>query len=417
MEKTQKSPSKQTSPQIKIEPIIPQAKLLFDYEASILGAIAGTGGGKTVLGYWWLFLRMDHYKGFGWGLAEPTYQMLSKIILNSPDPERPDILHWLDRMGMDPNYKAGEKIIETVNGKIYIGSADNPDSLQGAAVRGYWLDEAGMMSLLSFETAEQRVSMMNGQVLLTTTPYNRGWLKTEVADKADGKSIHVENWRSIDRPGFPVERYELMKSRWSKERFSMIFNGTFEKPEGLIYSDFDRMRHIVPDPFIGDRRPVRVVGGIDWGFNNPGCILLIALDNDGRKYVIHEIYETGKTLDNWIKFALSLQREFGVEKYYCDPSEPNNIEMMRRAGVYAVKGQNDVIPGINAVIEDLKTGNLLFVQDKAKYLIDEIEGYLWKEKEGSIKDEPVKENDHAVDTLRYTVMGIKNIVPFFAGRA
>mgnify|MGYP001578079680 CR=1 FL=1 len=44
-------------------------------------------------------------------------------------------------------------------------------------------DEAGQMSLKAFETALQRVAMLQGQVVLTTTPYNLGWLLTEVVQR------------------------------------------------------------------------------------------------------------------------------------------------------------------------------------------------------------------------------------------
>jgi len=119
--------------------LIPQqADLLGDKHARTLAAIAGTGGGKTSMGYWWLAWRMEDQPGYGWGLAEPTYGMLDKIILNSPDPERPSLIDWLKSVGLYIDYKAIARIIITKLGKIYLGSADNPDSMQGPALKGYW---------------------------------------------------------------------------------------------------------------------------------------------------------------------------------------------------------------------------------------------------------------------------------------
>ena len=60
-----------------------QANLLTDFKSAVLAAIAGTGGGKTMTGYWWLHSRMEAYPGNTWGMAEPTYNMLSKIIFYS----------------------------------------------------------------------------------------------------------------------------------------------------------------------------------------------------------------------------------------------------------------------------------------------------------------------------------------------
>jgi len=238
-------------PVIDLYPIGGQSALLADYKARTLAAIAGTGGGKTQLGYWWLYLRMLNDPGYAWGMAEPTYSMLEKIIIHSPDPKRPDLLTWLAMMGLEPDYEAVAKIINTNLGKIYLGSADNPNSMQGAAVRGYWLDEAGMMSLIAYQTAMQRVSLYDGQVLITTTPYNRGWLKTEVHDKAEGDYIHVEKWTSIDNPAFPKHVYEEMRSgpnAMQPHRFRMIYMAEFERPIGLIYSSFDSEKCVIP-PF------------------------------------------------------------------------------------------------------------------------------------------------------------------------
>lgn len=50
--------------------------------------------------------------------------------------------------------------------------------------------------------------------------------------------------------------------------------------------------------------------------------------------------------------------------------------------------------------------NRFFVFRGLVNLLDEIENYRWAEKNEQLKDEPVKEYDHAVDALRYAVMVI-----------
>jgi phage terminase large subunit-like protein len=109
-----------------------QAALLTDFTSSVLAAIAGTGGGKTILGYWWLHSRMEAYPGNTWAMAEPTYNMLSKIILVSSDPARPTLERYLADIGHHPHWiSKQDQIIGTDFGQIYLGSADNPDSMQG----------------------------------------------------------------------------------------------------------------------------------------------------------------------------------------------------------------------------------------------------------------------------------------------
>lgn len=249
-------------PSIDFDAIPGQSDLLADYQARTLAAIAGTGGGKTAMGYWWLLLRMQAQPGYGWGVCEPTYQMLNKIIVNSPDPNRPSLFDWLTQVGLRPIYHAVDRIIDCDLGTIYLGSADKPDTMQGPALKGYWLDEGGMMSLTAYQTALQRVSFYDGQVLISTTPYNRGWLKTEVNDKADDNRIMVRRWRSIDNPKFPKHVYYEMRdgpNAIQRHRFAMMYDAQFERPTGLIYSSFDRTKCAV-EPFKIPRTWPRYVG-------------------------------------------------------------------------------------------------------------------------------------------------------------
>lgn len=299
-----------------------QAKLLADASAKVLAAIAGTGGGKTMLGYWWLHSRMEAFPGNTWGMAEPTYPMLSKVILNSSDPERPTLQQYLAQVGHNPVYHAVDHIMVTDHGQIYLGSADNPDSMQGAALKGYWLDEAGLMDLRAYETALQRVSMMGGQVLLTTTPYNMGWLKTEVADKAGQGGIVVERWRSIDRPGFPRESYEDMRLKLPGWRFAMLFDAMFERPAGLIYAAFNEAVCVV------DRFPIPehwlVYVGHDFGPDNPAALFTAQDPATGNFFHFNE-YLPGPGV------AVS-ERVEAWKKLLALPGKSKTYNVLRRVG-------------------------------------------------------------------------------------
>ena len=262
-----------------------QANILTNFTDRILAVIAGTGAGKTMTGYWWLHSRMEAYPGQTWGMAEPTWPMLDKIIFNSSDPGRPTLEQYLRSVGHHPVLSKGERIIRTDFGQIYLYTAENPNTMQGAPVKGFWLDEGGQMSLLAHETVLQRCSMLQGQELITTTPYNLGWLLTEVVNKK-GHGIAVEQWKSIDRPGFPRESYEFMRQRLPPWRFAMLYDAQFEKPAGLIYQAFNESVCVV------DRFPIPyswlVYVGHDFGADNP-CALFYAQDpGTGNFFLFHE---------------------------------------------------------------------------------------------------------------------------------
>lgn len=230
---------------------------------------------------------MEAIPGYTWGIAEPTYKMLDTVILNSSDPGRPTLFDYFRGIGHHPYWVNKQSLIlGTDFGQIYLSSADNPDSMQGAALKGYWLDESGQMKALAHDTARQRCAMMQGQVLHTTTPYNLGALKTDVWDKRNDKGTHVETWRSIDRPGFPRARYDEEKRRLPPWRFAMMFDAKFDRPAGIIYGAFNENVCLI------DRFPISpswlIYAGHDFGADNP-CALFYAQDPaTGNFYLWHE---------------------------------------------------------------------------------------------------------------------------------
>ena len=68
-----------------------------------------------------------------------------------------------------------------------------------------------------------------------------------------------------------------------------------------------------------------------------------------------------------------------------------------------MKANNDVITGIRNVSTLLKQNKLMF-HESCTDIIREFSLYRWCEK--SVSDSPVKENDHAMDDMRYFVMNV-----------
>ena len=82
---------------------------------------------------------------------------------------------------------------------------------------------------------------------------------------------------------------------------------------------------------------------------------------------------------------------------YCDAAEPNRIEELRRAGFNARPADKDVKKGIDTIRQQA-----LFITQASLNLTKEIRGYKYdSDKDGKLLEFPVKENDHAVDAMRY----------------
>lgn len=63
-----------------------------------------------------------------------------------------------------------------------------------------------------------------------------------------------------------------------------------------------------------------VLASVDWGFTSPGVMQVCGVDGDDRAYLLREIYQTGKTVDDyWVPLARQLKQEYGITHFICDP--------------------------------------------------------------------------------------------------
>ena len=93
-----------------------------------------------------------------------------------------------------------------------------------------------------------------------------------------------------------------------------------------------------------------------------------------------------------------------MEQVIVDPSAASFIAVIRRHGRFRVrKAKNDVLPGIRLVASLLQQGRLQ-VMPECRDAIREFSLYRWQEDES--RDVPVKENDHAMDDIRYFCMSV-----------
>jgi phage terminase large subunit len=200
---------------------------------------------------------------------------------------------------------------------------------------------------------------------------------------------------------------EMWEREYTGDFARQELGGEFVAFEGLIYADFSRDKHISrhrPESFS------QVVVGVDWGFANPGVMLVIGVDGDGRGYLLEEHYQTQRRIEEGVNVALDIRGRWNPGKWLCDPSEPDYIDKLRERGLAAEPANNRVLPGIQAVQNRLVVGvdgkPRLFVSPDAINTIAEFESYQWAENRYGLRDAPLKTGDHTMDALRYAIMGI-----------
>lgn len=327
-------------------------------------------------------------------IAAPTYKTLQQSTLPK----------FLDEVGTKyGKFNKQDMVYCLKNGRrVFLRSTEDPNSLEAMTLRSAWLDEAGQMKKQVWINMQGRTAVLQGKILLTTTPYpDYWWPVTEIIDpwQKGSKDIEVVEFDSIANPSFPKEEYARAKSVMDERVFAMRYQGKFVKMSGLIYPDFG-IENIEDCP--DESKIITWLGGMDFGHNF--CFLLIGRDKDGNYWLVKEYYAQGGILKEHaqeIKEIIGTKPLFAI---YADPSEPGLMQELTVLGITPiVPANNDVEAGINRVGELLKSKRLK-VSKSCKNTIDELQEYHRREaNEGQGEVKIVKVKDHAVDSLRYAL--------------
>jgi len=382
--------------------------------------LGGTQSGKTSFGPIWLH-REIKLRGAGdyLGVA-PTYPLMSKKML-------PEFIRlFSDTLNLGEYKKADRMFIVSKAGEadlfgkeqeaptvIYFGHAQDPDALESATAKAAWLDECGQtkFKLDSFEAIVRRLSLYMGRVLMTTTPYNLGWLKQKFWDvwersKKEAKelSIRVISFPSIANPSFPRQVYEQAKKTLQRWKFDMFYRAIFTRPAGMIYDCFDEQVHKIKRFQIPEHWP-RYLGLDFGGVNTAGVYLAQELGDKneptGRFIAYREYHHGGRTA---AQHAEALRRgEPMLTVYGGAKSEGQWRDEFSAAGLYVGEpAVSDVEVGINRVYGAFKQ-LVLLVFDDLNGLNDEIMSYSRVLDDMGQPTEKIadKETFHHLDGLRY----------------
>lgn len=273
--------------------------------------------------------------------------------------------------------------------------------IQGITLAGALLDEVALMPRSFVEQACARCSVAGSRLWFNCNPEGpEHWFyKTWVLVASERKALHI-HFTMDDNPGIAPEireRYERMYDGVFYRRYIL---GEWCMAEGLIYSFFDPAKHVTDEIPDGGRYYI----SCDYGTLNPFSAGLWCV-KDGRAVRIREYYYSGrdtsaqKTDEEYYAELDRLAGELPVEQVIVDPSAASFIATIRRHGRFSVrKARNDVLPGIRLTAAMLKAG-VIKIGAGCKDAIREFGLYRWDEK-GEV-DKPIKENDHAMDDIRY----------------
>lgn len=392
----------------------------------IVAIIAGGRSGKTSMAPAWLHREMQDKGPGDYLVAAPNYPLIDKAA-------GPEIEQYfgrtcgLGKLNRSPpqQFIFSPKGCVTLWGKtpdrqprILFGHADEPESLEAMSAKAAWLDEAGQgkFKLGSWEAVQQRLSIDQGRTLITSKPYNLGWLKQLVYDPwvASGENhpeIDVIRFDSRMNPAFPIEEWDRARASLPGWKFDMQYRGLFTHPAGLIYDCFDEATHKVK-PFavpVEWRRHL----GLDFGGVNTAGIFLAAErevsgKETGRLFAYRE-YKAGSRTAREHKAALLAGEPMLPRCVGGSHSEDQWRNEFAQAGLPVDEAPiTEVEVGIDRVYGAFRRGELL-VCDHLKGLLEELATYS---RELNDRGEPTekieaKETYHHLDALRYVISALK----------
>lgn len=262
------------------------------------------------------------------------------------------------------------------------------------------------------------------QVLADTNPSSpTHWLKRR-ADKKQTKLIesqHEDNpmlWDRLKKDWTEKgKKYIAVLDALTGIRKLRLRFGKWVQAEGVIYEQYDPNIHLI------DAFPIpstwRKFRAIDFGLVNPFVCGWFAMDEDGRMYLYRQIYMTKRTVKVHSETILNYSQGERIETTVCDhdaedratlaendiPNEPARKAIS--VGIEKVqerlKLQADGRPRLYIFRDCLVETDELLVEAKKPFAVEqEIDGYVWKDK--TKKEQPIDENNHGMDMLRYAVM-------------
>ena len=375
----------------------------------ILVASGAKRAGKTYIMDIAFLKHMRAYKdkGVSFIIGGATSATIRRNILNDLE----------DMLGMDIKLNK-EQGFELWGNMIYCFGGSNADSwkaVRGFTAAGAFLNEGTALHDTFVKEVISRCSYEGARIFIDTNPENpMHSVKTDYIDKSgqllsNGRlNIKAFNFTLYDNTFLPKDYVDSIEKATPTGMFyDRDIMGLWVAAEGIVYRDFDYKVHLV-DNIATDETVIKYIGGVDFGYEHFGSIVVIALTNKGNYYLVEEIAEQHRYIEWWKEKALELQRKYFGIKFYCDTARPEYIDYLLKSDgengrVEALKANKSVLEGIQNVGSLLKQHKLFFIRNKFKKGLQEMYLYTWSDK---VDDEKVKkENDDVLDALRYAVMG------------
>ena len=350
--------------------------------------------------FFWSMMNFDHQS---FGLCGRSVSSLRRNVINN-------ITEWLGGIFQITEHRGDSKLTVRYQGRentyYLFGGLDESSykNIQGITLAGALLDEVALMPRSFVEQTVARCSVAGSKLWFNCNPAGpEHWFYKEwILEKHKKNVLHL-HFTMADNLALDAAirlRYENMYAGVFYRRYIL---GEWCMADGLIYS-FNATQHTVTEDVAASLKHGAWYISVDYGTLNPFSAGLWWAYG-GRAVRVAEYYYSGRaenahlTDEEYYTKIEKLAGDRDIHAVIVDPSAASFIATIRRHGRFSVrKAKNDVLPGIRLVATMLKSG-VIKISAGCKDAIREFGLYRWDEK-GEV-DRPVKENDHAMDDIRY----------------
>lgn len=294
---------------------------------------------------------------------------------------------------------------------FFEGASDSTSEqkIRGLTLKGAYCDEITLYNENFVSMLLSRLSVEGAKLFATCNPDSQNhYIKKKYIDRQN--DLDCINWHFVlnDNTFLSREYIENLSKEYTGVFYDRYILGLWVKAEGLVYPMYDNT------VATKDREYSRYIVSMDYGILNPTAMILWG-ESGGKWYATKEYYHSGretshqKTDEEYYDELVRLAGDVRVDRVIIDPSASSFITLIKRKGKFKVrKADNTVIEGIQHTASALTEKRILF-NDCCKRTIEEFELYSWDEKKE--QDAVIKENDHAMDAVRYMVQTMKISVP------
>ncbi len=334
------------------------------------------------------------------------------IITRTYDSFKRNVLPELSKMiGADAKHYSGKRELHIYGKTVHIVGADDEraeNKIRGPTFSGAYVDEITIIPETVFRMLISRCAMFGAKIFGTTnpdSPYH--WLKRDfLTDNPD-----VKSWQFTleDNPELTTDSKEYLRRQYTGLWYQRFIEGKWVQAEGSVYDYFSEKLHVID--FAPSYTGSYIVG-VDYGTTNPCSFVLIGHDPSrypnfwvqSEYYYDSRIHQRQKTDTEYADDFKKFIEGYPIKAIYIDPCAVSfRMELQREGVMNLYEGENDVLNGIRFVSKLINNGTLKICRS-CKNVIKEFQSYVWDKKSALTGiDKPKKENDHALDAIRYAL--------------